>query len=361
MTIEVEDEAVPFGRVLRAWSDAGEAPPAAIIAAIVHDLAEQTRHQPGDPSDRADPERVEIRNTGLAWAREPIALSGLVDLMELGLHGLAPGRTGDLMPPSARSGLERFRDWDGGSEDGLLALQSWLRSQFGPLPSESEVILCCRASSPMDPQAPTVPPANKTLKTRWREASQVAIQVPEGLRAPRPASSSPDFTGPPDPRTLKARWREASQAAIRVPEGLRSPQPAPSSPDLTPPPDRRPLKERWREAAKNGSSDVLPLPVPDLAEDGGSGAGSQDLSGSRDDHQTVVDYAPNEERRVVRKQPSRDKPVSLTRAPAARRSAAPQGSSNDSILVPADGGAVPGWWLVVLGIVIGVGAYLALT
>ncbi|MGF1511006.1 MAG: hypothetical protein ACFB9M_16045 [Myxococcota bacterium] len=351
MTRPVDDESMRLGNVLRAWSDAGEAPPTAMMAAIVNDLIEQTRSSRGQPRQEVvDPDAVEVGPDGRARAYRPFALEALVDLLELGLKGLLPGRTGDLMPPHARSGLQRLREWDGAEEDGLDAMQGWLRLEFGPLPADAEVLLCCRASSPMDPQANTIPPPAKSLKTRWREASHIGLRVPASLR--QTEGESGEYTAPPDPRTLKRRWREASQASFRIPPDLAASEESASS-DPLPVPELDETPEGPRLGDVNGHA----LHAAQTSTD--SVISNPAASSPGEERDTIVEYAPMEQRTVVRREVTRDRPVSLHRAPAARRSAAPRGGSGDSILMPADGSPLQGWLLVVLGVVLGVGAYLA--
>jgi len=286
-------ESVRWASVLRAWSDAGEAPPVGVVAAVVYELAGLE----GDASRTIDAEEVLVDPEGEVTAEATPDLGALVELLDVGLHGLVPGRTGDLMPPRARAGLERFRDWDGDEADGRHALRAWLREEFGPLASAEEVRACCEASSPLDPNLPTIGPR------------------------PRTTSSS-------------------------VISSLRHK-----------PPD--------------SSGSLSSIPVPDLAEDvtePPTGEGSMDLgeavayeaAGSEIERLGQEGDTRDENRTVVRHESSREHPVSVPRAPAARRSAAPRGQKGDSILMPAEGSSGRLWTWVVLGLALGGAAYALL-
>ncbi len=286
-------EEVRWASVLRAWSDAGEAPPVGVVAAVIHELAGIE----GESRRAIDAEEVVVGPEGEVKAEATPALDALIELLDVGLHGLVSGRTGDLMPPRARAGLERFRDWDGDEADGRQALRGWLREELGPLASAEEVRACCEASSPLDPNLPT--------------------------QGPRPRSTSSSVISSMRPR----------------------------------PPD--------------SSGSLSSIPVPDLAEDvtePPAGEGSMDLgeavayeaAGSEIERLGKEGETRDENRTVVRRESSREQPVSIPRAPAARRSAAPRGQKGDSILMPAEGSAGRLWTWVVLGLALGGAAYALL-
>ncbi|MEM1024543.1 MAG: hypothetical protein AAGJ19_12730 [Myxococcota bacterium] len=285
-------EPVCWASVLRAWSDAGEAPPVSIVAAVIYELANHENEDVG----KLEAEQIDIGAEGEVQAEVPPDLSSLIELLELGLHGLLPGRTGDLMPPRSRAGLERFRDWDGDEADGRDALRSWLRSELGPLASAEEVRDCVSASSPLDPELPTL--------------------------APRP--------------------RTHSSSVI---SSLR-PRPPPSS------------------------SSLPSIPVPELAEatEPPTGEGSMDLgekvayeaAGTEIERLGTEGDTRDEARTIVRHESTREQPVSIPRAPAARRSAAPRSPKGDSILMPAEGQGGRLWTWIILGLLLGGAAYLLL-
>lgn len=334
-------EAVSFGNLLRAWGDAGEAPPASIVASILHDLAEEGASAER-PADDVDVDAIWIHTDGRAVSEAPLAVAALAELMDLGLSGVVPGRTGDLMPPAARGGIDRFRAWDGTHEDGCVAFAGWLREHFGPLPGPEEVARCARASAPLDPQAPTM------LPTRARSEPDLAAEP-----QPREAlSEAPDPAPVSEAPPLAA---EASDEALEVPEEVSSDSHAPTTlgsahpADLGEPVSEPLLASRAREPLP--SMDVE-TPAPPSEEEA-TATGSMDLS----------DVESSGERPVVRKElPSRrERTVSVVSAPAARRSARPLTDRGDSILVPAEGGKARGWILLLIGVAIAVGLYFLLT
>lgn len=407
-----------WGSVLRAWGDAGEAPPAAIVASVLHDLADQSAEE-GGVERFPDPDAVTIGPEGRARMEPPLTLGGLVELMELSLDGVEPGRTGDLMPPQARSGLERFRDAvHEASEDELAfeveRFQGWLRETFGPLPAPDEVLRCCRASHPLDPQAATLLPSRvEGLPARDRVAPREWMSEP-----PRASGRSPSGFGPaagpfsPGPA-------EDGEAPSHF-ESLFEPA-VPSSPaqpgDFGPFGSAAPAAEVPPEASEPPATEIQPasgasedaLPTPEAASEGpaeaddGPADGTPEERGLLSEGPSLSDWAisdpPNPsayaaagteidrlgreggirlddagssdgwpavdasgERPVVRRElPRPERPVSVHRAPAARRSARPRSEQGDSILIPADGAGLRSWVIVLLGIGVAVGLYVFLS
>jgi len=310
----VDAASVSLGNLLRAWGDAGEAPPTAIVAGIVHELAAHgTETEPR--SDAVDVDAVVIGADGQVTSETAPTVAALAELLDVGLAGCQPGRTGDLMPPGARAGIDRFRGWDGAHEDGCAAVADWLREAFGPLPEPAEIARCARASAPLDPESPTsLPTAAPMPEPELREA----LSEPPGEPLEIPAEVSSDSLEP----THLGSAHPVELGASRVPEAPEAPTP--------------------EDAAAIGSMDL-----------------SGDVDGATDS--SDVDSSSGE-RPVVRKElPRREHTVSVVRAPAARRSARPLADRGDSILVPADGGNVRGWLLLLLGVGIAVGLYFLLT
>lgn len=343
-TAASEPVAVSLGSLLRAWGDAGEAPPTAILAAIVHDLALDSVGARWPKTD-VDVDAIWIDEDGAVETEAQRSVSALAEIMDLGLSGHSPGRTGDLMPPFARSGIDRFRDWDGTHDDGCEALADWLRRTFGPLPEPSEVSRCARASAPLDPEAPTTLPTRVSYPDATpREALSELPRPPgvdssdsvEALEVPPPATSDstePTTLGSVHPAEL---GDEAELDGTRADSGeaFGSEAPIPSPAD-----------------ASSGERRVPSFPdlgTPSAEE--AAQSGSMDLSG--------VDSS-SDERPVVRKElPSRrEATVSVVSAPAARRSARPLTDRGDSILVPAEGNQIGGWILFLIGVGIAVGLY----
>ncbi len=285
---------VSLGSLLRAWADAGEAPPAAIVAGIVHDLSLEVPVT-GTTVEEADVDQIFVDAEGLVHAGDWLGLPALGGLLDSALSGNHSGRTGDLMPPQARAGLDRFERWDGDRRDGLEALRCWLRESFGPLPAPEEVARCCIASAPLDPQGATIRPV--------RIATDITVE-PEPLEPPSEVPSvAPTEIGSSD-------VAENEHEPARAPEGQTAP-------------------------ADESSSDLWEL--------------SPDGNGKT-------------ERPVVRKAiPRAERPVSVGRAPAARRSARPLSDQRDSILVPADAGSWRSWLLLLFGIGVAVAVYFVLT
>lgn len=288
---------VSLSSVLNAWSAAGEAPPVAIVASIVDDLAAQSA-EVEEPRGRAQAEGIWIGPEGDARADQPLSFHSLVEVLDLGLHGLLPGRTGDLMPAPARSGLETFREWDESAEVGLEALRTWLRASFGPLPSREEVARCCSASAALDPNAVTTRPTAATPRGRM-SAFGPAVEAHQG-------ESHGDADAAMDDAV--AAYHAAGSELQRV-----------SS----------------QGSARDSGELPIPEPISEAEEDSG-------------------------ERTVVRRESRRDQPISINRAPAARRSAAPRGKEGDSIFVPSDGSPFPVWAVVLVGLGLGVGAFFLL-
>lgn len=325
-------DAVSFGNLLRAWGDAGEAPPAAIVAAIVHDLAERAAAAER-PADDVDVDAIWIDGDGRADAESPPTVAALAELMDVGLSGVVPGRTGDLMPPAARGGIDRFRAWDGAHDDGCDAFASWIRQHFGPLPEPEEVARCCRASAPLDPQAPTV------LPTRAPSGLE-PVPAPEPMAEPELHEA---LSEAPEP--------EASDSELEVPEEVSSDSYAPTTLGSAHPAE---LGEPASQPPVTG-----PLPSPDVTTPPPPSTDDATATGSMD----LADVESSGERPVVRKElPSRrERTVSVVSAPAARRSARPLTDRGDSILVPAEGSQARGWVLLLLGVAIAVGLYFLLT
>lgn len=361
-----------MGNLLRAWGDAGEAPPAAVVGAIVHDLAEgsQAARRPvPDP----DPDAVWIDAEGRAEAEALLTVGALAELLELGLSGVAPGRTGDLMPSAARGGLERFRQWDGAHDDGCAALASWVRTHLGPLPQPEEVARCCRASAPLDPQAATIlptraPVADPELREALSEAPGAAFTDdaaplgeplddeaadpadPEAEASPEPSAGSAGGSAGAPVEAADGAVADASAPDLEVPEAVSGDSLEPTTIGSAHPAELgAPLSDSPR-LAPLPSLDVETPPPPSAEE--AAATGSMDLD----------EVESSGDRPVVRKElPSRrERTVSVVSAPAARRSARPLTDRGDSILVPADSGA-RGWVLLLLGVGIAVGLYFLLT
>lgn len=318
-----ETDATTFGNLLRAWGDAGEAPPSAVVAAILHELA----HESADalrPSSSVDVDAVWIDARGQVGAEQPATVRALAELMEVGLSGTHPGRTGDLMPPLARAGVERFLEWDGLHQDGCLAFAGWVREAFGPLAGADEVARCCRASAPLDPEAPTVLPTRSALSDPAPREAYSALSDP----SPREAYSAlPD----PSPREAYSELPQPLEVPDDAPDSL---EPAPVEPSPTP--------TEVTPTPPSGSSSSDELSIPPQAE-----ADAERSAGDRP---------------VVRRElPRRDATVSIVSAPAARRSARPLADRGDSILVPADRHHARGWFLLFLGIGLAVGLYFLVT
>lgn len=401
---------VSWGGVLRAWGDAGEAPPAAIVAAVVHDLALQSQSEK-ILADTLDPDHVHVDGDGLAWARQPGSLLALVDLMEQSLEGIERGRTGDLMPPQARSGLDAFRSEaehpDLPAADHLDRFQDWLRETFGPLPSPDEVLRCCRASVPLDPLAETLLPSRADLlseafrfppREMMSEPSMDALDEavehvarPESAPPPSARDDGPAGVGPElaeGEETGTEDGAAPTHLELNAPSMIESAPPEPVSESDADRPELEGLDESAEPPGLDGSSDLAtriepaapsmePLPTPEAVSEPAAPAAAQDpapLQAAGTEIERLGregqireeaasesgDLVDSAERPVVRREFRRgDRPVSVHRAPAARRSARPRGEQGDSILVPADGGTLRGWALVlVLGSVLGAALYL---
>jgi len=354
--------ATTLGNLLRAWGDAKEAPPTAILAAIVHDLAVSSVGG-RRPALEVDVDGVWIDADGRVGADVDPSVPALAELMELGLSGTSPGRTGDLMPPGAQSALDRFRAWDGSHDDGCEALADWLRQSFGPLPDADEVVRCCRASAPLDPHAPTMRPARRPWPSAPpREAlSELPVPPPEAEdpsvedAAPPPADDVP--LGRDDPGTPAPSEPEpASSDSLEIPPPVAADSIEPTTLASAHPVELGTPEVEARESdvnASTASDSSLPefsVPPPVSSRDGDSG----DLPDA--------DTSSGERPVVRRELPSRrEATVSVVSAPAARRSARPLADRGDSILVPAEGSSARGWGLFLLGVVVAVGLYFLLT
>lgn len=401
MTDTEAEAELRWGSVLRAWGDAGDAPPAAIVAAVMHDLATQSAMEAAWGPSAANPDQVFVDPTGQAYAEPALGLRDLVELMEMSLDGLEPGRTGDLMPPQARGGLERFRDLDDASDpsDDWDRFRDWLREAFGPLPGPDEVLRCCRASHPLDPQSATLLPG------RWDRPDSVGPgRVPLERMSERPSGTSsgswrvpsvwPDVSVPSDGEPEEDAPVSSPSSDPPVPthaEASELPEPeAPASEerlshrfnswfDSAPPAVPSPAEEQRTELDLGAPGTDPPLPIPEAlseAPDGPEEAESAPTPSAYAAAGTEIDRLNRQggvrypesgtddlsSRPVVRRElPRAERPVSVHRAPAARRSARPRGEQGDSILVPADGSGLRAWVIILLGAGLGLGLYFFLS
>lgn len=392
--------------ILESWTHRDAPLPVAIVLSIFDDLLHELDGAELDPADASPPSisDIHVDEHGVASLRGRVfELRFLAELLAQVL-----GATGeDSVPPAVR-GLLRSAEEASPPMD-VAWFRTELRRTLGPPGSRAELRALMDEIEARREFASLIPaealldsarPSDELAHATFIDPTRPEVEEPSLLDAPSapiaPALAPttfdlPPISGDPEPQDLQASVPPAPIASPLEVAPPDEPVPALALLDDDVPTERpspasaRPGAADWADSIAS-SPPVLAAPEPALDQDAPrdppteligarSPIGSEEPAAALGDSdfmveaQTAMDSAPgpraedsrsDDLRPVVRHEPARPRPVSLTYAPAARlRSSTPAEEAPSRIRIPAEerGRA---WAILVFSLVVGLVAAWAL-